>query len=385
MNIWTCLLKFKKNKMKNKISNYIPEIGKRFSLYTGKEMIDRVGQDIIKDVVLSILSGGNVRALTEGLTRKRLTISNAAMLMTYLNASKNITGFTENLYTLAGSELISGGLSKEDKVYLNWLIGLTGKSIQNVLRGDPNEYKQYLDGLNDNLIDSVKQCRDIFGEFKGDLTIDKNNFLLNWPSILQIFTAIGAQTLALRGSEKSMYGKLFEKLVLGSLLTILGFKKINPATSDESNMVFWLSEQKDKRESDATILVRPGVGVRFDIGFIGPGNSEISLDKVSRFEREMDFGRQKHYMSTLILIDRIGEGSRIKDLAKKINGNIVQMSMSYWIKEVCEILKKTTGFKHDIISLNDETSIKHIRKALVNIDLGSFVNQDTEDDLFSEE
>ena len=336
-------------------------------------MIERVGQDIIKNVVASILSGGNVRALTEGLTRKRLNISNAAMLMTYINSSNNIEGFTENLYTLAGNELLKKGLSKEDKIYLNWLIGLTGKSIQNVLRGEQNEFKKYLDELNNNLKEAVEQCEELFGNLDGKLTIDKNNYLLNWPSLLQLFTAIGAQTLALRGSEKSMYGKLFEKLVLGSLLTILDFKLINPTTSTESKNVFWLSEQKDKRESDATLLVRPGVGVRFDIGFIGPGNSEISLDKVSRFEREMEFGRQTHYMNTLILIDRIGEGSRIKELAKKIHGSIVQMSMSYWIKEVCDILAKTTDFKHPILKLDGEESIKYIRNSMVDIDLSRFI------------
>jgi hypothetical protein len=375
-------LNFKKKPMDTKISSNIPDIGKKIAVFSGKEMIDRVGQQIIKDVVNSILCGGNVRALTEGLTRKRLTISNAAMLMTLLNASKNIDDFNKILYLKAGEEIFSRELSIEEKAYLTWIIGLTGKSIQNVLRGDKDEFKKYLDNLDKSLAESVKECEDIFGNLNSQIKVDKENYLLNWHSILQLFTAIGAQTLALRGSEKSMYGKLFEKLILGSLLTILGFKLINPKISKETNKVFWLSEQKDKRESDATLLVRPGVGVRFDIGFIGPGNSEISLDKVSRFEREMEFGRQKHFMTTLILVDRIGEGSRIKGLAKNIKGHIVQMSMSYWVKEVGEILAETTGYEHDIRKLHPDEGLDYIKKSLAKIDLNQFFINGTSAELF---
>ena len=54
----------------------------------------------------------------------------------------------------------------------------------------------------------------------------------------------------------------------------------------------------------------------------------------------MDFGRQLHYMSTIVILDRIGQNSRIKELASAINGEIVQMSMSYWVKEIAQILKK---------------------------------------------
>jgi len=50
---------------------------------------------------------------------------------------------------------------------------------------------------------------------------------LNWKDIARLTTAIGSQTLAIRGSDKSMYGKLFERLILGSMLTILGYKRVN--------------------------------------------------------------------------------------------------------------------------------------------------------------
>lgn len=355
------------------ISKYIPEEGKKLSKYTGTELIERVGDDIIKEIVGSILCGGNVRSLTEGLTQRRISLSNASLLITYLKATKNIKNIETQFFNSVKSEMLENKLSSEEKLYLQWFIGLTGKSIQNVLRSNPDEIENYLSELNKNIANSTKQSKRLFGELQANISIDNTNYLLNWPSIFQLFLAIGTQTLAIRGSEKSMYGKLFEKLILGSLLSILRFKQIDPENTSKKNKVFWLSQRLTKRESDATLLYKPGKGARFDIGFIGPGNTEISLDKVSRFEREMEFGRQLHFMSTIIIVDRIGEGSRIVKLAKNIDGNIVQMSMNYWVKEVAEILHKKLGYTNKILKMKNEQSVFYIKEEMQKIDLNSFV------------
>ena len=365
----------KKQQFSESIAKYIPEIGLSLTKFSGERFIDVIGEDVIKNVVTSILSGGNVRSLTEGLTQRRLSLSNASMLITYLKASKHVLNFQQHMPELVSNELKLSKLSQEQKVFLKWLIGLTGKSVQNVLRSNEEQLRTYLYELENSLRNSVKQSNKEFGDLQGSLIIDKENYLLNWPSILQLFTAIGAQTLTIRGSEKSIFGKLFEKLILGSLLSILGFEQINPKESTKSNKVFWLSQRESKRESDATLLLKPGLGVRFDIGFIGPGNPEISLDKVSRFEKEMDYGMKLHFMTTIIVVDRIGEGSRIKELAQKINGNIVQMSMTYWVKEICQILKSTIGFNHKILILSNEASLKYINDEMKKIDLNRFISK----------
>jgi len=359
--------------MKESVSKFIPQLGLTLTKYSGAQLIERVGDDIIRNVVSSILCGGNVRSLTEGLTQRRISLSNASLLVAYLRATQNIKGFSDNIYSIIGKELSTTKISPEQRIFLQWLIGLTGKSIQNVLRNDSKQVEIYLDELDKAIKKAVEQSNIEFGNLHGTITINKENFLVNWPSILQLFTAIGTQTLALRGSEKSMYGKFFEKLILGSLLTILGFEKVNPEESVKSKKVFWLSQRKSKRESDATLLYKPGLGIRFDIGFIGPGNTEISLDKVSRFEREMDYGRQQHFMSTIIIVDRIGEGSLITQLAKNIDGHIVQMSMNYWVKEICQILKKTIGFEHKLLTMNNEESLNYIKTEMAKIDLTVFV------------
>lgn len=361
--------------MSNTLSKYIPDLGLNLAKYSGAEVIERIGEDIIREVVTSILCGGNVRSLTEGLTQRRISLSNAALLIAYLRASKEIKNFPEQLAQVASSELKGAKIKPEQRVFLQWLIGLTGKSIQNVLRGDSSQVEAYLRELESAVQNSVNQSKEEFGDLNGTVTVGSEVYDFNWKSLLQIFTGIGAQTLALRGAEKSMYGKLFEKLILGSVLSMLDFELIDHKISTKAKSVFWLSQRESKRESDATLLYKPGVGVRFDIGFIGPGNTEISLDKVSRFEREMEFGQKQHTMSTIIVIDRIGEGSRIADLAKNIDGNIVQMSMSYWVKEIAEILQTRLGFKHEILKLTNEESLDYIMAKMAGMDLLKFTQK----------
>ena len=202
---------------KKLLSNQIPNIGRRLTKFTGKELIDRVGNNVINDVVTSILCGGNVRTLTEGLTQRRLMISNASVFLTYLKGLKLFENFTDNFSSIVLKELLENKLKAEDKVFLQWFIGLTGKSIQNVLRSNPREVEKYLTDFDLRLKESSKEIMEEVGDIKTIITVDKTNYLLKWPALLQIFYAIGTQTLAIRGSEKSMYGKMFEKLILGSL------------------------------------------------------------------------------------------------------------------------------------------------------------------------
>ncbi|GGD72576.1 hypothetical protein GCM10011514_40840 [Emticicia aquatilis] len=360
--------------MAKKISDFVPELGVELSSYKGSELIDRIGEEVVKNVVSSVLCGENVRSLTESLTRRRLMLSNAAMLVTFLKASNQIESLVGKSAKMIAEELATKRLSKEKKLYLTWLAGLTEKSIQNVLRGnEQEELKQYLEELGKLLKESAQKADSSFGNLSGTLKLGKEENSISWESIMFLFTAIGAQTLAIRGSEKSMYGKLFEKFILGSVLSILGFQRIDPKESTKSDKVFWMSQRENKRESDATLLLKAGIGVRFDIGFIGPGNSEISLDKVSRFEREMEYGRQTHYMTTVIIVDRIGQNSRIKELASAINGEIVQMSMSYWVKEVAQILKDKINFTHAITKMTNEESLNFVREQMKKVNLQDFL------------
>lgn len=358
---------------KRKLSSCITIQGKELIKYSGKQLIEKLGNEAITNVITSVLCGGNIRNLTESLTQRRLLIMNASVFVTYLRGLKNIQELESNINSLILEEVSDRKVPANDKQFLNWFLGITGKGFQNVLRSDADNNSEYLDSLDKNLTEIADIVAKDYGEIETRVKIENDNVLLRWPSLLRVFLALGSQTLAIRGSEKSMYGKLFEKLILGSLLTLLGFRLIDKADTSETNMVFWLSQRKDKRESDATILVRNGVGARFDIGFIGVGNTEISLDKVSRFERELEFGRQTHYVSTIILVDRIGVHSRISRMARDINGNIIQMSMTYWVKEVASVLKEKCLLEHPILSMSNEQSLLWIKDKMKEIDLTQFL------------
>ena len=341
---------------------------------SGRSVIEHLGESAVKEAVFGILTGQNIRSLTEGLTRRRLVLSNAALLSAYLRAAAGIPNFSEELPGKILHELVHAKLSKEQKNCLLWLVGLTGKGVQNILRGNKEAIEQYINGMDQSVRESTVTANNQFGELSGEMVLDNHSLAINWLTLSRIFTAIGTQTLAIRGAEKSIYGKLFEKLVLGTVLTILGFSKTDKTKVSEQKNVFWLSERGDKRESDATLLLELGEGIRFDIGFIGPGNTEISLDKVSRFEKQMEYGQGKFRMSTLILVDRIGEKSRIPKLAKQIGGRIIQMSMSNWVSELAQIISEKTSSPHPYVQMREKAVFRSIKEKIKSVVLTDFLS-----------
>lgn len=148
---------------------------------------------------------------------------------------------------------------------------------------------------------------------------------------------------------------------------------VPPERPGTQTNVFWLSSRGEKRESDATLLYGHGKAVRFDIGFIGPGNPEISLDKVTRFERALELSGEGYAVETIIIVDRIGRGSRIEDLARRVNGYIVQMSAAYWPKAVARILQATIGFQHPLATIPDSEVEAFLRTQLASAPLEEFI------------
>lgn len=344
---------------------------------SGSQLVEQIGLDVVRGVVLDILTGRNLRDSTETLTRRRIATLNLATMELFVKGSTNTKDFVNHLPTMATDILSKGNLAKAERWLAQWILGLTDKAFQNVLRDDPDAIAEYRDRY-------IQVCNEVIaarkaerGTLQGEIIINGNQKAqINWLWITYLLNTIGAQALAIRGSEKSAYGKLFEKLVLGSLLHILGFKHISPPPQ-EYEKVFWLSSRDEKRESDATLLYELGQGVRFDIGFIGRGNPEISLDKVTRFEREISLGRSKFFMATIILVDRIGANSRIERMAQEVKGTIIQMSAGYWPRQVAQVLNKSIGFKHELLRMNDSEMENYLRKAMRKVPLEEFIGLST--------
>jgi hypothetical protein len=340
---------------------------------SGKDLVKRIGLEAIREVLLEILSGRNLRTATEILTRRRIELLNMATLHLFLKGTAQDPHFIAQLPHLATELLKKPRISREERWLAQWLLGLTDKGVQNILRDDYLALDHYVNSYISTSQAVVSRFENDFGALAGQLRLENLQINISWLLMLYLMNTIGAQTLTLRGSDKSTYGKLFEKLVLGTLLSILGFR-YDPIGQDMSQAgVFWLSSAEDKRESDATLLYSPGRGVRFDIGFIGRGNSEISLDKVSRYRRKIELGRTNWYMETIIIVDQIGASSRIEALAQEVNGKIVQMSASYWVQQVASILHEVFGFEHPILQLQSDELADYLKQAVDAISLVDFL------------
>lgn len=213
---------------------------------------------------------------------------------------------------------------------------MSEKQVQNVLRSDDSAWADLVRASARVARDAARYSTEAFGALAWTLDVENDAVRWDWLWAHTLMVPIGSQTLATRGSEESMYGKFFEKMVMGSVLSMLGFRFDRERTG--TDMTYWLSERGERRESDATALVGNERGVRFDIGFIGPGNPEITLDKVSRFERFAEIGGRRFDLLTIIIVDRIAQGSRIEEHAELIDGHILQMSSSLWVKNLDRIL-----------------------------------------------
>ncbi len=342
----------------------------------GIDFFRRVGVDAVREVVFNILIGKNLRDSTEFLTRRRLTALNAAMIVLFMEGASKIENFPEELSAIATASLQRGRLPKSERWLSYWSLGLTHKGFQNVLRDEAQDLDAYRDKYVEACQEIIAASERTYGRLQGSIELDggtKAN--LDWAFLLYLLSSIGAQTLTIRGSEKSTYGKLFEGLVLGALLHILGFNLVPPDRPRQFRREFWLSSRRQRRESDATLLYERGKGVRFDIGFIGRGNPEITLDKVSRFERQMEFGRSRWYMATIVIVDRIGADSRIVDLAREIDATVIQMSGSFWPRQVAQEFKRVLGFEHPLAEMSDQEVFHHLKHEIENVPLEDFVNE----------
>ncbi len=340
---------------------------------SGVELVRQIGIDVLRGVALDVLTGRNLRDSTEVLTRRRIAALNLATINLFLQGAARSKDFVERLPHLATEILQRPRLTKAEKWLAQWTLGLTDKGVQDVLRDDSDALAQYRDQYIEICRDVIEHHRQTAGEINGKLKLESGvEAEVNWLLMTYLLNTIGAQTLAIRGSEKSAYGKLFEKLILGSLLHILGFEYVTPPPT-KLDRVFWLSSKDERRESDATLIYEPGKAARFDIGFIGRGNPEISLDKVTRFERVISLRGTHYYLAAIILVDRIGANSRIERLAREVQGVIIQMSASYWPQQVARELNRVLGFKHKLLTLKQSRIEDFLKREIENVPLEKFI------------
>lgn len=366
------------------IDDLYPEKGKLVLSANGKEFVERLGVETARRVILGVLCGENIRTQTEPLTRRRIAIATGAMVYLFAKGWAEINDFTQNLSSLALEQMDNTSQSRKDTFWpAQWLLGLTTKGIQNVLRSNPELRENYIRDFETAVEEAAMRCQQDFGdismnlgyiadgEFKGNIKP------LTWRDITRLTTAIGAATLTIRGSEKSTYGKLFERLILGSVLTILGFQHVENVQSRKMEKVFWLSDSSDVRECDATIRLRPGKLARFDIGFIGRDNPEIMKDKLTRFGSEIERNGRASFSQTFIIVDRMPKTTKTTEAAERSGSEIIQMSMQFWALDLAKKLKTRLGYEAEILTVPENQIRSYMEQKLKSVPILDFLGPTT--------
>ena len=159
--------------MTNKTNNLVqladlfPQEGHILLTGQGRQFLERIGVDAIRNVVTSVLMGENVRALTEPLTRQRLVQISGALLVMFLNGWRTVDDFGNELPHMAARQLESRRRRSRTETWLaQWVLGLTDKAIQNVLRGKTASMTEYVVDFQDAVERAVQQCRADFGDLQ---------------------------------------------------------------------------------------------------------------------------------------------------------------------------------------------------------------------------
>jgi len=335
---------------------------------SGIQIFKSVGLEIVRGVVLNVLCGRNLRDSTEALTRRRLAALNLAIVEMFVRGKSKSPEFIHKVLDKAAKVLLTPRSNKQERWLAMWLLGLTEKASQNVLRDSRTAIQTYKDVYVQTCERVIGDAIQQHGECRGRISIGTSiHAEVDWAFMMYLLNAIGAETLGIRGSEKSTYGKLFEKLILGSVLHILGFELVPPGQEPAKTRVFCLSSRKERRESDATLFYEKGKAVRFDIGFIGRGNPEISSDKLTRFEKQIMLHKTTWSLATFIIVDRIGQGSKIEPLAKEVGARLIQMSLAYWPQQLARELRDVLGYRHELISMKHHEIRQYLAKKILTV------------------
>ncbi len=309
------------------LGRLMPDSMRNLLSANGIETIRQLGMDSIRNVILDILSGKNLRSVTESLTRRRIAALNLAMVSLFLKGTTELDQFVERLPDLAADTYRDRTYSEDERNLAQWILGLTNKAYQNVLRSDLSLVSEYKDVYVEACQEVIARHEQEYGELAGlDFT----------PSL---------------PPEQREFDTLPER-------------------------VFWLSSRKDEdREADATLIYGPGQGIRFDIGFIGVGNSEITKDKTTRFRRNAQIAGEDFYMATIIIVDRLGERSKVAELAEQLeNGYVVQMSAAFWPQVVARILKNVLYYDHPLADMPSNRVGAYLRRKLAKAPIETFIN-----------
>ncbi|MEW6377372.1 MAG: CfrBI family restriction endonuclease [Thermodesulfobacteriota bacterium] len=312
---------------------------------------DAFSPTALRDAILHLMTGGNYRTITERAVREKLHVYHSWLMQVVQKARKE---FGQEWPAKLLGKLFEKKDTDESLRNLEvWLLGLTHKTAVNLglLRKDEDEIKSFLK-------EAIKMCNEVSSNVQwdtGTVTVDlRNNSTGETESLdllesLWLMQMVGASTLTVRGSNKAIYGKRFERAFLRVALEMLGLKK-------DSN--FWLNIERDaevEREVDGEVETKRG-RIRIDIGLIGVGNQEVSEDKLNRVGN-----------NGIVIVDKLGSRSNVGVTAERKGVKLIQIRHNFPLTEMYEHLKSLVkvklkkppetkeGLKENLLKLPDET------------------------------
>ena len=102
----------------------IPEELSGLAKLSKQELVDELGIETFRDVLLNIFMGKNVRNFTEALTRNRLLQSNIALWKFFCEQKKQ--GISPlDLIDVAKIKLLNGKLSPKERAVYEWLVAVS--------------------------------------------------------------------------------------------------------------------------------------------------------------------------------------------------------------------------------------------------------------------
>lgn len=134
---------------------------------TGRQFVERLGVEATRQAVLNIMLGQNVRAQTEKLTRQKIAQVSGAMVVLFAKGLREIPDFQSRLPDLAMQQIAASKKNDNASIWpAQWLIGLTGKAVQNVLRNDPALIQDYAQDFQAAIEEAALKCQADLGDLK---------------------------------------------------------------------------------------------------------------------------------------------------------------------------------------------------------------------------
>lgn len=161
------------------------DIGKSNMKATRDEFIEAIGEDNVKEIIINVLLGGNVRDITEFITQRRLMNSYAELIDLFagiVNDHEDIDDYTE--FIMKDLKQARG----DEKIIDLWLLGLTKKGLDNIVRSEAN-IKDYRDKYVDSMKDTVADFSFQKGELSGVIEHDNVTLELSWDRLMRLLGA----------------------------------------------------------------------------------------------------------------------------------------------------------------------------------------------------